>query len=130
MNLDHALSIIAEDIRPAEDQRAVFRLVEYVFTNKKDIKHLTYSAIAQLADVRQPEKLLRMAQYLSGERVKILEMRFELIIDDCITPLDDETIYYAETTGLLIHPETGHSVEDYSRYVYPYFVPSSEVQNG
>jgi hypothetical protein len=56
MNLDHALSIIAEDIRPTEDQQAIFRLAEYIFAHKKDIKHLTYSAIAQLVDVRGPEK--------------------------------------------------------------------------
>lgn len=130
MNLDHALSIIAEDIRPTEDQQAIFRLAEYIFAHKKDIKHLTYSAIAQLVDVRGPEKILRIAQYLSGERVKILEMKFELIIDDCITPLDDETVYHAETTGSLIHPDTGYPVENYSHHVYPYFVPSSEVENG
>lgn len=129
MNLDHALSIIAEDIGPAEDRQAIFCLAEYVFSHKEDIKHLTYSAISQLVDVRRPESLLKIAQYLSGERVKILEMRFELIIDDCITPLDDETIYHAEVTGLLIHPDTGYPVENYSNHVYPYFVPSLEVQN-
>jgi hypothetical protein len=46
-------------------------------------------------------------------------MKFELIIDDCITPLDDETVYHAETTGSLIHPDTGYPVENYSHHVYP-----------
>lgn len=130
MNLGKALSKIAEDIRPAEDQQAVFRLAEYIFAHKKDIKHLTYYAISQVVDIKRPEKLLQIAQYLSGERVKLLEMKFELIIDDCVTQLDDETVYHAETTGSLIHPETGYPVENYTRYVYPYFIPSSEVENG
>lgn len=130
MNLEHALGVIASDINPAEDREAVCRVAEHIFAHKSEIKHLSYSAIAQLAQVQLPEQLLKLTQYLVGERTKLLEMKFELIIDNEITPLDDETIYHAETSGELIHPETGIAVDNYDRYVYPYFIVSPEVDNG
>lgn len=130
MKLEHALDVIATDIKPTEDRQAFFRVAEYIFAHKSEIEHLSYSAIAKLAQIQVPDQLLRLTQYLAGERVKLLEMKFELVIDNDITPLDDETIYHAETSGELIHPETGVPIENYSRHVYPYFVVSAEVSNG
>ena len=130
MKLDYALATIAEDIRPSENQKVFACLAEYVFAHKKEIKHLTYSSIAKVIGTQRPEMLLQVAQYLSGERVKLLEMKFELIIDDNIIPLDDETVYHAEITGSLIHPDTGYPDKDYDRYIYPYFIPSREIENG
>ncbi|MFP3499271.1 hypothetical protein SB759_34195, partial [Pseudomonas sp. SIMBA_059] len=88
----------AEDIEGADDRQSFTRLAEYVYAHQNEIKHLTYSYIAQLAGITRPEKLLQVTQYLSGERVKLLQMRFELIIDNDVFPLDDETVYHAETT--------------------------------
>lgn len=130
MKLDHALSIISEDIVAVEERQGFVRLAEYVFAHKKDLKHMTYSLVAQVVGSKRPDEVLRITQYLSGERVKLLEMKFELIIDDAITPLEDEVVYHAETTGSLIHPETGNPVADYEGHVYPYFIPSEEVDNG
>lgn len=130
MKLDNVLNIIAEDFEGADDQQTFARLAEYIFTHKSDLQHLTYSFIAKVAGTKKPEKILQITQYLLGERVKLLEIKFELIIENDIFQLDDETIYHAETTGNLIHPETGYPVENYDRFVYPYFVPSEELENG
>lgn len=130
MKLGSALNIIAEDFERDDDRQPFIRLAQYFFAHQKEIKHLTYSSIAQVAGITRPDKLLQVTQYLSGERVKLLRMKFELIIDDDIFPLDDETMYHAETTGDLIHPETGRRVDDYDRLVYPYFILSEEVENG
>jgi hypothetical protein len=130
MKLENALSIIADDIRDAEEQEVLLCLAKYLFANNKEIKHLTYSNIAQVTGSKQPETLLRITQYLAGERVKLLDMKFELIIDEDITPLDEETMYHAETTGDLVHPDTGRTVENYDQFVYPYFIPSREIENG
>lgn len=130
MNLADALSTISEDVISSGEQLAYSRLVEYVYAHHKKIKHLSYTKISQVMQVDRPDVLLRAAQYFSGERVKLLQMKFELIFENSICLLDNEAVYSAEETGKLIHPETGDPVPDYEQHVFPFFVPSCEVENG
>jgi hypothetical protein len=127
MSLKGALELIDEDVSSPED-RAVFAcLASYVFRYHSDLKHLTYSRIASIAGTQDPCLILRATQYLSGERVRLLRMKFELILGDESYYLDDETIHAAEHDGVLIHPETGLPVDNYEKFVYPFFVPGEAV---
>lgn len=126
MNLDSALKKIRKDLSP-ELQGASARLVEYVFLHKKEIKHLSYTRIAQIIETQEPSVLLAVVQYCAGARLGLLDMRFELILNDSVFELDNSDVHDAENGGVLIHPETGDPVENYERHVYPFFVPSSLV---
>ena len=127
MNLTGALELIEEDISSPEE-RAVFAcLATYVYRYHSDLKHLTYSRIASIVGSQDPRVLLRATQYLSGERVRLLRMKFELIIDEETHYLDDEAVHDAELNGVLFHPETGRPVDNYERFVYPFFVPGEAV---
>lgn len=128
MNLNSALRVIREDM-PPELQEASVRLTEYVYRNYQDIKHLTYSRIAQVIGTYDTTIVLAVVQYCTGVRINLLDMKFELILGSDIFELDNVAIYNAQESGILIHPETGYAVEDYESHVYPFFVPSKAVGN-
>lgn len=127
MNLEGALGLISQDISSPEERDVSARLAEYVYRNHHYLKHLTYSRISSIVGTQDPVTLLKITQYLSGERVKLLQMRFELIIDGETFYLDEETVHHAEVSGCLIHPDTGRPVDNYENFVYPFFVPGDAV---
>lgn len=127
MNLNSIKAVIADDGLSSVIQRYSLMLADYIFEHKNEIKHLTYSAIAEIIKTNNAAELLEVVQYCSGASVRLLETRYELIIDDRSVYLPDEYIYAAAVEGVLIDPETGHEVENYKEHVYPYFVVSEEL---
>lgn len=127
MNLEGALKLIDEDIGSSEEGAVSARLAEYVYSNSSDLKHLTYSRIASITGTQDPRVILKATQYLMGERVRLLRMKFELIVGAETHYLDDESIHSAEASGVLIHPDTGKPVDNYANFVYPFFVPGDAV---
>jgi hypothetical protein len=130
VKLADALNIISEDVISSDEQLAYSRLVEYVYARHKKIEHLSYTQISKVMQIDRPDVLLRAAQYFSGERVKLLQMKFELIFENSIFLLGSEAVHDAEETGELIHPVTGNPVPNYEQHVFPFFVPSCEIGNG
>ncbi|SFB30314.1 hypothetical protein [Azotobacter beijerinckii] len=128
MNLEGALAIIKADLDHQQSlMDASIRLTNYVYAHHRDIKHLSYSRIAQIIDTVDPETLLGVTQYCSGNRLSILKMKFELIIDNYPFELEDEDVFFAEENKYLIHPETGNPIQSYEEHVYPFFVPGDSV---
>lgn len=129
MDINDAINIVVGDVQSQEELQAYLKLLHYVYERRDAIKHLSYSNIARVMETARPELALKAAQYFSGDHVKILQMRFELITDHECLLLDNEQIYNAELTGELIHPETGRPVENYESFVFPFFTPTEEVRN-
>ncbi len=127
MNLDGALSLIREDLPRPALREASHRLAEYIYAHHKEIRHLSYTRIAQIIGSNDPATLIGVTQYCAGERLGLLKIKFELIIDDESTELEDEEVFFAEQTGYLIHPETGEPVYGYESHVYPFFIPGKAV---
>lgn len=130
MNIHDAITTVSEDFSSSEELQAYVRLVEYVYAHHDKITHLSYSFLAQIMQVNRPDILLQATQYFSGERVKLLQMKFELIIGDDVYRLENSDVYEAEVSGELTHPHTGDSIPGYQQYVFPFFVPADEVRNG
>lgn len=126
MNITSALEMIRKDL-PLGQQEASARLVEYVLAHHQDIKHLTYSRIAQIISPNDTQTLLAVVQYCSGARLGLLDMKFELIIGEEIFEIDDSDIYEAQISGVLIHPDSGRPIENYEAFIYPFFVPGKKV---
>ncbi|WP_417787513.1 hypothetical protein [Stutzerimonas xanthomarina] len=127
MNLDGALSLIHEDLPRLPWREASHRLAEYIYAHHEEIKHLSYTRIAQIIESNDPATLIGVTQYCAGDRLGLLKMKFELIIEDESTELEDEDVFSAEQTGYLIHPETGEPIPGYERHVYPFFIPGKAV---
>ena len=130
MNLADAIDIVNGDVKTSDELQAYLKLLNYVYEHRDTIEHLSYSKIAKVMGVSRPDLVFKAAQYFSGNHVKLLQMNFELIIDDECLLLDHEQVYSAEITGVLIHPEKGYPVADYTNHVFPFFTLTEEVKGG
>ncbi|WP_285351891.1 hypothetical protein [Pseudomonas sp. ME-P-057] len=129
MKKDVVISRITGD-HPSEPLRgACLRLVDYVYSHN-DIAHLTFTKLAKIVGSDDSLLVLQMTQYLAGAAVSLLDVRFELIIDDEVFELDPGYLEEAQRTNRLMHPEDGVEVTNYEQKVYPYFVPSRAVMEG
>ncbi|MBM1199318.1 hypothetical protein GYM96_05930 [Pseudomonas fragi] len=129
MRKEQMFELINADSPPDAMREACFRLVDYVFSHD-DLSHLTFTKLARVIDTNDPALVLKVAQYVAGASVQLLDMRFELIEGDDVFYLDDEYIEEYRMTGKLMHPGMGVEVEDVESKIYPYFVPSKAVVEG
>ncbi|WP_092166547.1 hypothetical protein [Pseudomonas sp. NFACC37-1] len=129
MKKDVVISRIADDDPSEPLKGACLRLVEYIYSHD-DIAHLTFTRLANIAGLDDLLLLVQMTQYLTGASVPLLDMKFELIIEDEVFYLESEYLDEAQRTNKLMHPEYGVEVPDYESKIYPYFVPSREVVEG
>ncbi len=127
MEYQVAISMIRQDLGASEVAEASERLAAHVYGSWRKIKHLTYSNISSIAGSVDPKVIFAVTQYLSGEAVSILQVRFELIFDNETFELEDEDVYAAQEQGFLVHPEWGTQISDYARHVYPFFIPGAAV---
>jgi len=129
MKKDMVISRIVDD-DPSEPLRgACLRLVDYVYSHD-DLAHLTFTKLAKIVGSEDPILVFQMTQYLAGAAVRLLDMKFELIVENDVFELDAEYLEEAQRTNKLMHPEDGVEVEDYEGKIYPYFVPSQAVLEG
>lgn len=129
MNKEMIISRIIDDGPSEPLLDACVRLVEYLYSYD-DIAHLSFTRLARIIESEDSLLLLQMTQYLAGAGVQLLDVRFELIVDDEVFDLDSEYLEDARLTNKLMHPEAGVEVVDYESKVYPYFVPSQTVLEG
>lgn len=129
MRKEQMFDLISADSPPDGMREACFRLVDYVFSHS-DLSHLTFTKLAKVIETDDSVLVLKVAQYMAGATVQLLDMRFELIVGDDVFDLDDEYIEEYRMTGKLMHPDMGIEVEDVESKIYPYFVPSKVVEGG
>jgi hypothetical protein len=119
------LSRISEDWGERPESSICLAILEYLSsTSSQNISHLTYLRLSQIANSGQVDAaLLKSIQYLCGDRVPLLEIKFELIEYDNHYQINSSEIRNAETTNYLIHPKTGEVIESYKDKVSIYFTP-------
>ncbi|WP_086793329.1 hypothetical protein [Pseudomonas sp. SCPG-7] len=129
MNKDEVISRINDDVPFEPLKGACIRLVDYVYAHD-DLAHLTFTKLAKIVESEDSLLVLQMTQYLAGAGVQLLDMRFELIVEDDVFELDSEYLEEAQRTNKLMHPEDGVEVLDFEQKIYPYFVPTQAVLEG
>lgn len=102
--------------------------------NTTDASHITYSllqeSIKKIERAANEDRDLWLAiQYLCGERVHLLEAKFELIDNGVSFPISKTALKNAQKTGKLAHPENSELVSDFEDKVFIYFQPSSLAQD-
>jgi hypothetical protein len=91
--------------------------------------HITYGSLRQVANTRaNDQKMMGAIQYLCGDRIPLLEAKFELIDDDGEFDLTNSDVSDARSSGGLIHPETGELVTDIEEKIFMYFRPGVLVK--
>ena len=120
---------ITEDWGKLPESHICHEILSYINKNlSKNISHLTYirlSEIANLAQVNAP--LLKSIQYLCGERVPLLEVKFELIDNGLHHEVTVDEYNQALDDNYLNHPETGEVITDFKNKVHIYFSPKIDT---
>lgn len=113
-----------------EVTRICLDLIGYLTSQPASKKlHLTYSLLkAQLKPSSDTELLLAI-QYLSGDAVGVLEMKFEFADESGeFFPVDDVTVAEARNTNVFYHPLTGEPVPNFQSAILVYFTPGSALR--
>lgn len=123
--IEEYLARISEDWGNLSESSICFKIVTFIFQDySKNVSSLTYQRLAQIAASGENNAaLLRSIQYLCGDRVPVLEMKFELFDNNNHYQISAAEIKEAETTNYLIHPNTGEIFEDYKDKVLIYYSP-------
>jgi hypothetical protein len=126
---------IIEDWGGKPQSRICMAILDYLLKiNTADSSHITYSFLQE--SIKQSEKaatedqdLWLAIQYLCGERVHLLEAKFELIDEGTSFPISNSVLKNARKTGKLTHPKSSKIISDFEDKVFIYFQPSSLVQS-
>lgn len=117
----------------ADPDSSVCRLIVsfLVSSEAKTLRHITHKTLVIGAglDVSTPEgqiPFIKATDYLSSHRLHLLEMHFQFIDGSSDEPLDidNDIVSYALHSGCFYHPDTGALVEEFNKYLFPYFSPT------
>ncbi|ENO8809587.1 hypothetical protein ACCE85_001573 [Photobacterium damselae] len=93
--------------------------------SQKDAKawqHLTFASINNLSNsMLEPHDVVRITQYLAGERIGLFKTGFEYIGEKGQFILDNENSYYAYHENAIAHPETGELIKNVKNDVFMFF---------
>ncbi|WP_313714467.1 hypothetical protein [Atlantibacter hermannii] len=101
----------------------------------RPLKHITYFTLVNgaknsFAEYEEKILLVKVTDYLSSNRLHLLNMHFQFIESDESepVPIDDDELSHALHTGEFYHPESGELVENYDHFLFPYFTPSEQLE--
>lgn len=125
------LDRINEDWGQKTQSTICVSILDYLLRIETNLSlHITYGSLRKVISGNYDNReLLTAVQYLCGERVHLLEAKFELIDDDEYVDIPNSELNHARATGQLVHPETGELISNFEEKVYIYFQPSSLVEN-
>lgn len=90
-------------------------------------RHLTFSSIKKLSESSLDlHDIVRLTQYLSGDRVGLFTTGFEYIGEEGNFILDKENSLYAHNQNKIAHPSTGKVITDVKNDVFMFFSLSKE----
>jgi len=125
------LQNIREDWSDSSQIRICEEILECLVSYENPEKlHLTYGILQNILSENYDRiQILKAIQYLSGDRVPLLRIRFEVLDNngDCYS-LTNEDVSKARKTGILLHPEKEDFIEDFEKKVFMYFVASDWVR--
>jgi hypothetical protein len=109
-------------------------ILDFLRRHFGEARHISYAKllnIAKDAQVPEPEKAMRAAQYLASPELRLLNVKFEMIEDDDEVwpePLEAATVKQFEETKKYINPRTGLVDADLPRKLFLYFEASKEAE--
>ena len=124
MNRDDVTAMIKEDWGDSPQSHICNLVFQYLLSRKK-AKHITYHRFKVLVGVNYlDEQILEAINYLCGSRVNLLSAKFEFIDGERVFPVEVGDVKEADSSGELVHPETGELVKNYKEKVSIYFEPT------
>jgi hypothetical protein len=106
-------------------------LVEFLLTLAEGhALTFSYSALCKAAETSMESSTFQAAVsvLVSSRSLHLLDIHYILDDGNEEYELADKDVAHARRTGKLAHPETGVVIEDYERFVYPYFEASNTLR--
>ncbi|MEI2429055.1 hypothetical protein RDV84_23835 [Lysobacter yananisis] len=124
----HIRELVEMDFESRPEVRdGCLRVVEFIEANHRDqLRHLSYAALKRISGVEH-EAVIALAQYLSGARMGVLEMKFEFICGNYISEVEPAVLRQARLEGRFYHPKEGRPVDDFESCIFMYFAPGHTV---
>ncbi len=129
MSRQKIIDQIHEDWGTKPQSKICVAILEYLLRiNNNGSFHITYGSLKKAVGIVLDDKDLLMAvQYLCGDKIHLLEAKFELIDNEINIDISNSALKEARETGELVNPENGELVSDFEDKVVMYFQPSSLV---
>ncbi|MEZ8148375.1 hypothetical protein [Enterovibrio norvegicus] len=90
--------------------------------NPCDFAHLTFSSFDSFTDFSLcSEDVVRLAQYLSGDRIGLFKLGFEYITEEESFVLCVDNATYAVLENAIEHPRSGELIENVQDDVFVFF---------
>lgn len=127
LNKKSAISKIRSDWGSQPQSEICISVLDYITRSSVPLTHITFGSIRRVVGKNfLDEEILDSLQYLCGDRVHLLEVGFEFSDNPNSSPVDitPSEINEANSTGQLLHPETGKLIDDFEDKVYIYFQTS------
>lgn len=120
--------MIREDLGDSPESSICLSVLEYLVDNShRNVDYITFAGIKKVAGKSIfDDEILHAVQYLCGERLGLLETRYELSDGNDLTK---DQVKSAQQTGILTHPVSGYEIDNFMDKIFMYFVPSSKVKN-
>lgn len=109
------------------------------FLTSEDAKNLTHITYVTLINgtgksFSSPEEstlLIKATDYLSSNKVHLLDMHFQFIESDNEEPipLQEHEISHLLSKNEFFHPVTGEKVDNYQTLIFPYFTPTKLLES-
>lgn len=100
-----------------------------------NLKHITFKTIItgtkiDLSSEKSNLYLIKATDYLSSNKLHLLNMQFQFIENDDSDPIhiENDDISLALDSGEFYHPETGILLENFNNFIYPYFTPTEKLE--
>lgn len=86
------------------------KILDFVSSERKEnLERISFGKLLEVTNVEM-QMLASAAQYLTGDRAQLLELKFVFIDNDTPIEISDETARILDKTGQFNHPLTGEKV--------------------
>lgn len=127
---ERLITLAREDWGQDSDMvKACENIVSEISKKKAEaLRHLTFASIHKLSgSILEAKDIIRLTQYLSGERICLFKTGFEYITDTDSFVLDAENSYHAVHKNIIAHPVTGELIHDVKHDVFMFFSVNEEA---
>jgi hypothetical protein len=102
--------------------KASTRILDFVSSERKEnLTHISFGKLFEVSGVDSMTKVAKTAQYLTGARAELLELKFEFVDGDFTVDVSYDDVHHLRETGEFKHPLTGELVVDAESKVFMYF---------
>ena len=127
INKQEVIEQIYDDWGQRPESGICISILDYLLSSlDRNLSHITYGNLRKVVGKSYDDKeILSAVQYLCGDKLHLLDTKFELIEDENFIDVSKSDMHSATATGKLCHPETGELISNFEERVFIYFQPGS-----